>query len=76
MIALIFWIVVLGLIVAAVYHYAPIPQGFKVLVYAVCIITAIWMVVNAFGVDLNLNSMPRVGASRASGTLSPVGNHR
>lgn len=57
MIVLIVWILILGLIVGAVYRWAPIPQGFKVLVYIVCAILAISLVLNFFGI--NIGDLPR-----------------
>lgn len=60
MIELLIWIVIIGLIVFLVNRYAPIPQGFKTLIYVVCIIWAILLVLNTFGFTLGSVPAPRV----------------
>lgn len=60
MIVLLVWIVILGLIVGAVYRWAPIPNGFKLLVYIVCIVLALFLVLHFFGINLG-TSLPTRG---------------
>jgi len=57
---LIIWIVIIGLIVGAVYRWAPIPAGFKTLVYIVCVIWLVLLILQVFGVSLSMPPSPHV----------------
>jgi hypothetical protein len=50
MLTLIIWIFLIALIVTAVYKFAPIPEGFKRLIYGICVVWAFILVLNAFGI--------------------------
>jgi hypothetical protein len=47
---LIFWIVFCGLIWYAVARWAPIPAGFKTLIYVILCVVVLFMCLAAFGI--------------------------
>lgn len=49
MVALIIWIVVIGIIAWLINSYVPIPQPFKTLINIVLIVIALLLILNAFG---------------------------
>lgn len=58
MVALIVWIVVIGVIAWLINSYVPIPQPFKTLINIVLIVVALLLILNAFG--LTSGGLPRV----------------
>jgi hypothetical protein len=60
LIALLVWIVVIGLLVALIQRYAPIDQAFKTLALVVGIIVAIWLALSAFGMLPHSITVPKV----------------
>lgn len=60
-IGLVIWILILGVIAYLVRAYAPIPEGFKKLIYVVLIVIAILITLQAFGLLGDLNAtVPRL----------------
>ncbi len=49
-------ILLLGLVCYAVYRFAPIPAGFKTLIYFILMAIAILVTLNAFGLLGSLNT--------------------
>lgn len=47
--AVVVWIIILGFVAYIVRAYAPIPEGFKKLIYAVLIVIAVLIALQAFG---------------------------
>jgi hypothetical protein len=45
-------ILILGFIVYAIYRWAPIPNGFKVAAYIVCMLAVIFAAMRTFGIAL------------------------
>jgi hypothetical protein len=59
--SLVLWLLVLGVIVYLVYRYAPVPAGFKTLIYVVVMAIAVLIVLRAFGLMPDLDAtVPKI----------------
>lgn len=58
MIALIIWILVIGIVAWLITSYTPIPQPFKTIIMIVLVVIALILILNAFG--LTDGSMPKI----------------
>lgn len=55
-IGLLLWILALGFVCFAVYKWAPVPNGFKMAVYFVCMAIVVLLILHAFGIMPDLNT--------------------